>query len=164
MTPDFAATHDHSYCVAQALDDAEALCEQQGKRLTPLRKRVLELVWLDHKPVNAYDILRVLAQEGWGSSPPVAYRALAFLTNLGVVHRLERLNAFVGCVNAKNPHLAEFFICTDCGEVTETVNADVANGLRRAANDIGFSVSHSVVEIEGRCRNCQPKLAAEMHP
>ena len=38
-----------------------------------------------------------LAAEGFGHQPPVAYRALAFLTEHGLAHRIRRLNAFAAC-------------------------------------------------------------------
>ena len=63
--------HDHSQCVSSALADADALCAQQGVRLTALRRRVLELVWHSHKPLGAYDILAVLSEaDGRRAAPP----------------------------------------------------------------------------------------------
>ena len=46
----------HDQCISQALESAEEVCAQRGVRLTPLRKRVLELVWQSHKPLGAYDM------------------------------------------------------------------------------------------------------------
>ena len=97
-TPLAARPHDHSRCVSHALAEAEAICARQGLRLTALRKRVLELVWASHKPLGAYDILGVLSDEdGRRAAPPTVYRALDFLLENGLVHRIASLNAFVGC-------------------------------------------------------------------
>ena len=99
-TPLACLPHDHSRCVAEALAEAEALCAKQGTRLTTLRKRVLELVWASHKPLGAYDILGVLSEEdGRRAAPPTVYRALDFLLENGLVHRIASLNAFIGCVH-----------------------------------------------------------------
>ena len=89
--------HDHRRCVANALDDAEAVCAERGARLTPVRRRVLEIIWQSHRPLGAYAILEVLSGEGHSPAPPTVYRALEFLLTHGLVHRLSSLNAFIGC-------------------------------------------------------------------
>ena len=89
--------HDHRRCVADALDKAEALCSDRGARLTKLRCRVLELVWNSHAPIGAYDVLRRLSQEHQSAAPPTVYRALDFLLEQGLIHRIESLNAYIGC-------------------------------------------------------------------
>jgi Fur family zinc uptake transcriptional regulator len=100
ITPIASRPHDHSHCVHSALSEADTLCAQKGLRLTALRRRVLELVWQSHKPLGAYDILAVLSeQDGRRAAPPTVYRALDFLLENGLVHRISSLNAFVGCVH-----------------------------------------------------------------
>ena len=91
--------HDHRVCVKDALEQATAICAKRGARLTPIRRRVLELIWASHKPSGAYDILEALSQESRGKriAPPTVYRALDFLLEQGLIHRLESLNAFIGC-------------------------------------------------------------------
>lgn len=102
----FAADgHDHMSCIAEALQRAVALCESRGTQLTELRRRVLELVWSSHEPIGAYRILEQLDRPLPGqmrgkarrAAPPTVYRALDFLIEQGLVHRIESLNAFVGC-------------------------------------------------------------------
>ena len=68
--------HDHEHCIEDAVAAAERLCAKKGLRFTPLRKRVLELVWSSHKPVGAYALLDSLRDEDLGSAPPTVYRAL----------------------------------------------------------------------------------------
>ncbi|NIN34158.1 MAG: transcriptional repressor, partial [Gammaproteobacteria bacterium] len=70
---------------------------QRDVRLTPLRRRVLQLVWRSHEPVKAYDLLQILQSEKKGAAPPTIYRALDFLQEQGFVHKLESLNAYIGC-------------------------------------------------------------------
>ena len=89
--------HDHQSCIQQALDTAANLCEQRGLNLTPIRRRVLEIVWRSHEPIGAYQILAELAKERDKAAPPTVYRALDFLIDAGLVHRIESLNAFGGC-------------------------------------------------------------------
>ncbi|RMD92342.1 MAG: transcriptional repressor, partial [Alphaproteobacteria bacterium] len=89
------APHDHRACAAAALARAEARCRESGLRLTPLRRRVLEILLESHRPLGAYDILARLRADGRPAQPPVAYRALDFLVAHGLAHRLHSLNAFL---------------------------------------------------------------------
>src|SRR5262245_4876474 len=107
--------HDHDRCVTDALSAAEAVCARAGDRLTPLRRRVLELVWASHRPAGAYALLDRLREDGRGAAPPTVYRALDFLLERGLIHRIESLNAFVGCAHPGENHLVQFLICRSCG-------------------------------------------------
>jgi Fur family zinc uptake transcriptional regulator len=149
--------HDHAVCVAGALRDAEARCAGEGLRLTPVRRRVLELLLAEHRAMGAYEILPRLAAEGLGSQPPVVYRALDFLVGHGLAHRIERLNAFVACGGPAEAHAAAFLICQDCGAVAEArLDADALPGkaLAGAAASAGFRIGSTVVEALGRCARC----------
>ena len=95
--------HDHGHCLANALQYATAVCTERGARLTPVRQRVLEIIWQSHRPLGAYAILEVLSAEGHSPAPPTVYRALEFLLTHGLVHRLSSLNAFVGCTRPGHP-------------------------------------------------------------
>ena len=149
------APHDHRACIAGALSAAEAACAARALRLTPLRRRVLEILLESHQALGAYDVLGRLASEGLGDQPPVAYRALSFLTEQGFAHRIERLNAYVACAHpeAGEGHGAAFLICRDCGRVAEALaeEAPLADDARGA----GFAVEDAVVEARGLCPACQ---------
>ena len=109
IAPLASRPHDHSHCVHSALSEADVLCAQKGLRLTALRRRVLELVWQSHKPLGAYDILAVLSeQDGRRAAPPTVYRALDFLLDNGLVHRIASLNAFIGCSHPEHAHQGQF--------------------------------------------------------
>lgn len=148
--------HDHSQCVSSALADADALCAQQGVRLTALRRRVLELVWHSHKPLGAYDILAVLSEaDGRRAAPPTVYRALDFLLENGLVHRIASLNAFVGCSHPEQPHQGQFLICRQCHAAIELDQHDISAAIVGSAASVGFSVESQTVEIVGLCASCQ---------
>lgn len=146
--------HDHRDCVAGALDAAEIHCRGRGARLTALRRRVLELVWSSHAPIGAYAMLAQLKQEGQAAAPPTVYRALDFLLEQGLIHRLERLNAFVGCATPHQPHAAQFLICGQCGRVAELENGAIASAVQGAAEKLGFVVKTQTVEAVGLCPDC----------
>ncbi len=148
--------HDHSRCVADALDAADRLCTAQQLRLTPVRRRVLEILLENHAAMGAYDLLARLKAEGLGSKPPVAYRALAFLMENGMVHRIEKLNAYIACTHPGKQHNPAFMLCMGCGSVAETTTRLTSGQLGRKAEQSGFIIEHTVVEAEGLCPACQP--------
>lgn len=148
--------HDHSQCVSNALADADKLCARQGVRLTALRKRVLELVWQSHKPLGAYDILAVLSEEdGRRAAPPTVYRALDFLLEQGLVHRIASLNAFIGCTQPEHSHQGQFLICKSCHSAIELDNLEVSQAIKQSAARLGFAVEGQTVEVVGICQQCQ---------
>lgn len=151
-------SHDHTACVASALGAAETLCAEQGVQLTPVRRRVLEILLGEHRALGAYDILATLTAEGLGSQPPVVYRALDFLASHGFVHKIERRNAWLACTRPGDSHSPVFLICRDCGVVAET--AMPAGALRTAAAQVGFRIETTVIEAEGLCPPCQGGAAA----
>lgn len=152
-------THDHDACIDRALVAAEARCAEEDLRLTPVRRKVLKLLLEEHRALGAYAILDMLREAGFGSQPPVAYRALDFLTKHGFVHRIERLNAFVACVHPEKAHSPAFMICRICETVAET-NSFLARGaLGAAARAAGFRIERTVVEAEGICPACADQAA-----
>lgn len=156
MPPPFLpGPHDHARCAAQAMATAEALCEERGARLTPLRRRVLELIWQSHVPIGAYDILRQLSADHAGAAPPTVYRALDFLLAQGLIHRLESANAFIGCADPGDPHAGQFLICTDCGVTAEMHDAHVTAAIHAGAARFGFTSTRKIVEVQGLCAGCR---------
>jgi Fur family zinc uptake transcriptional regulator len=145
------------------LDRAEAICERRGANLTELRRRVLGLVLDAVSPTGAYELLDRLRQTRRGAAPPTVYRALDFLLEQGLVHRVERLSAFVGCVagctadpdGESHTHAAQFLICRECGRVIEMQDHHVSAVLARAAGDSGFAISSATIEAEGLCSTCR---------
>ncbi|WP_440995142.1 Fur family transcriptional regulator [Arhodomonas sp. SL1] len=154
LTPFPREGHDHEACVADALERAEGLCRERGARLTAQRRRVLELVWRNHRPAKAYDLMRALAEGERPVAPPTVYRALDFLMELGLVHRLTSLNAFIGCGAPEHPHAGHFLICTACERVAEMEEPDVDGLLEAHAAHQGFRLQHQTVELAGLCPAC----------
>ncbi len=145
--------HNHAHCEQSALENARSTCAARGAQLTPVRLRVLEILLESHAAMGAYDVLARLDAEGLGSKPPVAYRALSFLVEQGLVHRIERMNAFVACAHPGAAHDPAFMICRDCGAVAEAQAANLSLGRTAAA--AGFQIEQTVVEAEGLCPACQ---------
>ncbi len=146
--------HDHGACAGALMARAEAQVAAQGARLTPVRRRVLEILLEDHRARGAYEVLQRLAADGFGNQPPVAYRALDFLVAQGLAHRVQRLNAFTACMHPGESHAAAFLICRACNAVAEAQATPALAALDRAAADLGFAVERATVEALGLCPRC----------
>ena len=150
--------HNHGRCIASAMKTAESLCSARSARLTDLRRRVLELVWQSHQPVGAYELLDILKAERHNAQPPTVYRTLDFLLELGLIHRIESLNAYVGCTAPDTSHPSQFLICQDCGAAAEISDPRLDKAISGLAADVGFSILRRTVEVEGQCPICQPGI------
>lgn len=142
--------HDHEpQTPEQLMQAARTICEEKGRRFTPLREHVFSLIVQHQGPVKAYDLLDKLSPDLGSPKPPTVYRALEFLAGLGLIHRVEALNAYVACDHSLGGHVAEFFICEECEGLQE-----------RHANDHvdcipgGFQIRRSVIEHYGLCSRC----------
>ncbi len=137
------------------LEIAAQTCAGQGAQLTELRRSVLRLILEAETPPTAYQLLDRLKEIRRGVVPPTIYRALDFLTGQRLVHKVERLNAFIACNFADHHHHSiQFLICRTCGTVAEIENRTVSEALERAAKREGFHPGHAMVELEGTCAAC----------
>jgi Fur family zinc uptake transcriptional regulator len=154
MMPAKTAHHNHERCIDSAMHKAEQLCAQKGLRLTPIRRKVFELIWESHQAVKAYDLLERIRPFEMSAKPPTVYRALEFLLHLGVIHRVESLNAFIGCIDSERTHEQLLLICTECQQVTEVSAPEVMSALAAEINTQGFIARQKSIEIHGICRAC----------
>lgn len=148
------AGHSGSSAVSARLNEAEMQAKARGLRLTPVRRRTLEILLEGHGALGAYQVLDRLSAEGFGHQPPVAYRALNFLVEQGFAHRIRRLNAFTACTHPGEDHTAAFLICETCESVTEADGTALASALGTAAQAAGFALHRTTIEALGRCRLC----------
>lgn len=146
--------HDHGDCTASGLAAAQRLAGDRGIRLTAVRLRVLEILLESHRAVGAYEILERLGQEGFGKQPPVVYRALDFLVENGLAHRVRRLNAFAACLHPGETHQPVFLICRECRRVAEAPSDAVNRAMAETASALGFRTERATVEVLGLCPAC----------
>lgn len=149
------APHDHGACAAETLAEAERLVDAAGARMTPVRRRALEILLSEHRAFGAYEVLDRLTEDGFARQPPVAYRALDFLVEQGLVHRVRRLNAFAACTQPGTDHAPVFLICGGCNAVAEAPADAVRAALAEVAGRMEFTVERANVEALGRCRACR---------
>jgi len=141
----------HSQCKKSALKEAEKVCEQLGARFTDQRRNVFEILWQNHKAMTAADIM----QEMDNKQPPITYRALDFLKKSGLIHHVTSLNAYVGCIHAKDPnHVGQLLICTNCHEIAEIEPENAVSELINEAKSQGFTPSLTHIEMLGLCQDC----------
>lgn len=142
----------------ERLEAAAAACAAQGARLTEIRRSVLALVINAAGPVGAYTVLDRLKAERANATPVTVYRALDFLQENGLIHKIERLNAFVACSEQgdrhHHEHSVQFLICRKCGTVAEMEDTGIARAVSHAAGQTGFHPDHATVEVEGTCGSC----------
>src|ERR1700730_5133208 len=150
-----APDHDHGRCTADALRHAERVCERRAQKFTPIRRQVLEALLSSHRPLGAYEVIDELAKSMPRPAPITVYRALDFLMDNGLVHRIESRNAFLACAHDHDAAaMVAFLICERCGSVGGIPAVPVARRLHAAARATGFAPKLSVVEITGTCAHC----------
>jgi Fur family zinc uptake transcriptional regulator len=111
-------------------------------------------VWSSHAPIKAYEILEQVHKHNPKAAPPTVYRALDFLMEAGLVHKLESINAFIGCDRPGQPHVGQFLICKTCGVAAEIHKPQITRMLSREARQLGFETQQQMVEIQGQCARC----------
>ncbi len=151
-----APNHDHARCASDAIAHAEAICAARAERLTPIRRRVLEALLASHQPLGAYELIDRLAVRGARPAPITIYRALDFLREQGLAHRIESRNAFIACGQEHGSgDPVVFLICEKCGTVGEAASAAVADTIKTASRAAGFTPKTPVIEISGICAHCK---------
>ena len=148
-------SRDHIACVEDAVAKAHQICSEKGVRLTPMRLRILELIWRSHKPIGAYALLDEIKLEHKSAAPPTVYRALDFLMEHGLVHRIQSLNAFVGCNDPGHVHSGIILICNDCGDALEMDDVKISETIASFTNNLGFQLSSQSIEATGICPGCR---------
>ena len=164
MTTD-ALPHLFSASVEALLARADELCVRRHVRLTALRRQILGLMLEANAPLGAYDLLQRLQAIQGNAAPPTVYRTLEFLMEFGLIHKIERLSAFMPCTHtlgrapchehdADCVHASQFLICRNCSSVTELEDSTILASIVAASKESGFRLQHTTVEVEGLCAKC----------
>ena len=136
------------------IQEVENYCQQNGLNLTPVRRKVLEILLEKNTAIGAYEILDLLRESGFKNQPPVAYRALDFLVQNGFAHKIEQLNSFIGCMHPGKDHSPAFMICRNCDSVSEEEALTRNFSVSQIASKAGFTVEKAVIEARGLCKSC----------
>jgi len=155
-----AAGHMHGDSQEAALTLAEEYCRERGEKLTPIRRKVLELLLNSGRATKAYSLLDEMRQIHPGSAPPTVYRALDFLLSAGLVHRIESINAFTVCHDLTQCQHGILVVCQQCGTVTELHQPKLRQALVAQIEDAGYRLASDEIELKGLCAACQAAEAA----
>src|SRR3954467_9708347 len=148
--------HDHDRCAAEAIAHAEQVCEGRAQKFTPIRRQVLRALLSSHRPLGAYEAIDEPAKSMPRPAPMPVCRALDFVMENGLVHRIESRNSYLACAHDHDATaMVAFLICDQCGSVGEIPAAPVAQSVNAAARASGFAPKMSVVEIAGTCAHCR---------
>jgi len=140
--------------IAQHLQTAEQLCQQRGARLTPIRRQVLEILLRERRSLKAYELLDAVRHIQHNATPPTVYRALDFLSEQGLIHRLDAVNAWTACCDATGSHHDLLIVCVNCGSVVELSEPDLRTQLAQKAAEAGFVLATPETELRALCRSC----------
>lgn len=140
--------------VQDALEVAENLCASRGRRFTPIRRKVLELLLQNERSLKAYDLLEEIRAIHPNATPPTVYRALDFLLEEGLVHRVDSLNTFIACTDAAGAPHNLLVVCTRCGTVAEIHDDIVRNRLADRIKHAGFRLAGDEIEVKALCQEC----------
>jgi Fur family zinc uptake transcriptional regulator len=139
-----------------AISRAHEICAKSNARLTATREAILKLLWQSHQPLGAYQLQQQLSKvTDKPVAPPTIYRAIEFLIDLGLVHRIPSLNAFIGCPFPNSDHSNIFLICQECKTVAEMADNRVNSLLESLCDMVNFKHGSQIIEIFGCCPNCK---------
>lgn len=144
--------------VKEALVAAELHCKTRGASLTAIRRTVLELLYGAPAGMKAYDLLDQVRVFKAGATPPTVYRALDFLMEHGLVHKISKANVFracsLGCHAHAHPGL--FLVCPKCNGVEELDDDSVTHSLLQTLSKRGYTIASEEIEVSAVCPSCRP--------
>ena len=141
--------------IKNLIGKAKVFCENQGARFTPQREKVFSIMLIKRRPMGAYELLDNLKQTEDNAKPATVYRALDFLLEFGLIHKLESTNSFIACHHFDCTHPVQFLICDSCGDVAEIQSNGIEDTLNEQAKQQGFLISKQTIEAHGMCQACQ---------
>ena len=145
----------HNKCIEKAIKMVEKISKKKGLHFTPLRRSIFTLIWQNHLPLKAYDILTLFQKEDPSAKPITIYRTLDFLLENGMIHKLESQNTYLGCNHPEEIHNCYFTICKKCKKVSEECQSNLLSNVYSNLIQQNFHVDHVTLEIQGICQNCQ---------
>lgn len=153
--PAMAHVH-HSHSGTDLADAARATMQQSGEQWTPMRAAVFHALASFDRPASAYDIAEKVSQnEGRRVAANSVYRILDLFVGANLARRVESANAYIANDHPGCLHDCIFLICDNCGQATHIDDDALSGGVREAARKAGFSADRPVIEVRGRCGECE---------
>jgi Fur family zinc uptake transcriptional regulator len=135
---------------------AQATMEKSGEQWTQMRAAIFEALASFEQPASAYDIADKVSQiQGRRVAANSVYRILDLFVTANLARRVESANAYVANDHPDCLHDCIFLICDSCGQTTHLDNDSLSGGVRDAAKKAGFAPERPVIEVRGRCGECE---------
>jgi len=150
------AHHDHQLHEGDSLKKAARLrLTQEGEQWTGMRAAVFDALAGFDKPASAYDIAEAVSKaEGRRIAANSVYRILDLFVGANLARRVESANAYVANKHPDCLHDCIFLICDNCGQAVHIDDDKLTSGVRAAAKSAGFSAPRPVIEVRGKCADC----------
>ncbi|WP_371322538.1 transcriptional repressor [Dechloromonas sp. ZY10] len=132
----------------------EQRCREQQASLTPIRREVLEWLYRHPAGLKAYDLLALVRQQRPNATPPTVYRALDFLIEQGLAHKIGRSNTFVVCRHDSHRLPGLFLLCPRCGGISELAAEAALQSLLQTLAQAGYRLDSPEVELSAVCPAC----------
>ena len=146
----------HSHSGSDLADAAKSTMERSGEQWTQMRAAVFDALASFDKPASAYDIAeRVSNDLGRRVVANSVYRILDLFVGSNVAMRVESANAYVANEHPDCLHDCIFLICDACGQTKHIDDDRLSSGVRAAAKSAGFAPDRPVIEVRGRCGECE---------
>jgi Fur family zinc uptake transcriptional regulator len=144
----------HKSCI-KLLDSKITLINKEKKlNITESRKYIYDVIAGSHKMIKAYEILAIIAKKNPSIKPPTIYRAINFLIENNLVHKINCTNSYIACFNKNLTQMCFFLICKKCKNVTESYNNKLSELLLNTIKKNNFFLKDANLEINGICNNC----------
>ena len=150
------ARHDHHLLEGASLRTAARdRLTQQGEQWTGMRAAVFDALAKFKKPASAYDVAEAVSKaEGRRVAANSVYRILDLFVGANLARRVESANAYIANKHPECLHDCIFLICDSCGQTVHIDDDVLSGGIRKAAANAGFSAPRPVIEVRGKCADC----------
>jgi Fur family zinc uptake transcriptional regulator len=149
--------HVHHSHEGEALSRAaRSTMERSGEQWTEMRAAVFAALASFDKPASAYDIADKVSQaQGRRVAANSVYRILDLFVGANLARRVESANAYIANDHPDCLHDCIFLICDNCGQTMHIDDDKLSSGVRAAAQQAGFAPDRPVIEVRGRCGECE---------
>jgi Fur family zinc uptake transcriptional regulator len=149
--------HDHQLHEGDALRTAARdRLTKEGEQWTDMRAAVFDALAGFEKPASAYDIAEAVSKaQGRRVAANSVYRILDLFVGSNLARRVESANAYVANQHPDCLHDCIFLICDSCGQTVHIDDDSLTGSIRKAAKTAGFSAPRPVVEVHGKCGDCE---------
>jgi len=146
----------HEHAGTDLTRAAQTTLEKSGEQWTAMREKVFEALAGFAKPASAYDIAEAVSKAaGRRVAANSVYRILDLFVGANLARRVESANAYVANAHPDCLHDCIFLVCDSCGQTTHIDDDKIANNVRHAAEAAGFSPVRPVIEVRGKCSDCE---------